>query len=208
MLAGGGIAREAHAGAGVIAQVAEDHALHVDGGAEPVVDAVDAAIGLGALVLPTAEDGVARLHELIQRFLREVLAGLFLYQRLVLGDDLLERVGLELVVELDLLLRLDAVEDVLELLLGDVEDHVAEHLDEAAIGVISKAGIIAEFGERLDGLIVQAEIENGVHHAGHGELGAGTDGNQERILADAELLPLHVLELFESGPHLACRSAG
>ncbi len=104
LLAGGGIAGEADAGAGVLAQVAEDHGLHVDGGAEPVVDVVDAAIGLGALVLPAAEDGVARLHELIQRILREILAGLLLDQLLVLGDDLLERVGLELVVELDLLL--------------------------------------------------------------------------------------------------------
>ena len=34
MLAGGGIAREAYAGAGVFAQVAEDHGLHVDGGAD------------------------------------------------------------------------------------------------------------------------------------------------------------------------------
>ena len=100
-------------------------------------------------------------------------------------------------------LRLHAVEDVLELLLGDVEDHVAEHLDEAAVGVISKAGIIAEFGERLDGLIVQAQIQNGVHHAGHGELGAGTDGNQQRIFARAQLLPLHLLELIEGSKHFA-----
>ncbi len=42
-----------------LAQVAEDHGLHVDGCAEPVVDVVDAAIGLGAVVLPASEDGVA-----------------------------------------------------------------------------------------------------------------------------------------------------
>ena len=93
VLAGGGIAREAYAGAGVLAQVAEDHGLHVDGCAEPVVDAVDAAIGLGALVLPAPEYGVARGDQLLQRILREVLAGFFLHQLLVLGDDLLQRVG-------------------------------------------------------------------------------------------------------------------
>ncbi len=98
-----GIAREADAGAGVFAQVAENHGLHVDRGAQPVIDVVDAAIGLGALVLPAAEDGVAGLHELIQRILREFLAGFFLHQLLVLGDDLLQRFGLEFVVELDLL---------------------------------------------------------------------------------------------------------
>ena len=64
----------------------------------------------------------------------------------------LQRVGLELVVELHLLGGLDAVEDVLELLLGNVENHVAEHLDETAVGIVCKAGIIAELGQSFDGL--------------------------------------------------------
>ena len=89
VLAGGGIARKADAGAGVFAQVAEDHGLHVDRCAQPVVDVVDAAIGLGAVVLPAPEDGVAGLDQLIQRVLREVLAGFLLDQLLVLGDDFL-----------------------------------------------------------------------------------------------------------------------
>jgi hypothetical protein len=55
---------------------------------------VDAAIGLGAIVLPAPEDGVAGLDQLIERALRKVLAGLFADQLLVLDDDLLQRVGL------------------------------------------------------------------------------------------------------------------
>ena len=39
VLAGGGIARKAHARAGVVAQVAEHHGLHVDRRAQPVIDA-------------------------------------------------------------------------------------------------------------------------------------------------------------------------
>ena len=141
-------------------------------------------------------------RELLQRILREVLAGLFLHQLLVLGDDLLERVGLELVVELHLLGGLHAVEDVLELLLGNVENHVAEHLDEAAIGVVSKAGIIAALGQSFHGLIVEAQVQNRVHHAGHRELCAGADRNQQRIFAHAQLLPLQLLELGERREHL------
>ncbi len=102
---------------------------------------------------------------------------------------------------------LDAVEDVLELLLGNVENHVAEHLDEAAVGVISKAGIIGALRERFHGLVVEAEVENGVHHAGHGELGAGADGDEQRIVACAELLPLHLLKAFERGKHFLVDSA-
>ena len=95
----------------------------------------------------------------------------------------------------------DAVEDVLELLLGNVEDDVAEHLDQAAIGVIGKAGIVAALGQGFDGLVVEAEVEDGVHHAGHGELGAGADGDEQRIFACAELLALQLLELLEGGVH-------
>jgi hypothetical protein len=97
---------------------------------------------------------------------------------------------------------LDAVEDVLELLLVDVENDVAEHLDEAAIGVIGEAGIAAALGQRFDGLVVEAEVEDGVHHAGHGELGAGADGDQQGIFARAQLLSLQLLEALERGVHL------
>ena len=202
MLAGGGIAREAYAGAGVLAEVAEDHGLHVDGCAQPVVDVVDAAIGLGALVLPAPEHGIARRTSCSSGFCGKSLPVSFFDQLLVLGDDVLQRFGLEFVVELDLFARLDAVEDVLELLLGNVENHVAEHLDEAAIGVIRKAGIIAALGERFDGLVVEAEVQNRVHHAGHGELRAGANGNQQRIFARAELLSLQLFEPLERVVHL------
>ena len=127
---------------------------------------------------------------------------------LVLGDDFLQRLGVELVVELHLALLLLAVEDVFELLLGNVENHVAEHLDEAAIGVIGKARIVAELGQRFDGLVVEAEVENRVHHAGHGELCAGADADQQRIVAAAELLALQLLELVEGFVHLDVRSFG
>ena len=201
LLAGGGIAREADAGAGVFAEVAEDHGLDVDGGAQPVVDVVDAAIGLGAVVVPAPEDGVARLHELLERVLRKVLAGLFADELLVLGDDVLQRFGLEFVIELDLFAQLDRVEDVLELLLGNVEHDVAEHLDQAAIGVICETGIAAALGQRFDSLVVEAEVEDGVHHAGHGELRAGADGDQQRIFTGAELLSLELFEPRERFVH-------
>jgi len=79
---------------------------------------VDAAIGLGAVILPAPEHGIAGLDQLLKRPLRKVLAGLLADQLLVLDDDLFQRVGLQLVIELDLLPLLDAVKDVLELFLG------------------------------------------------------------------------------------------
>src|SRR5271157_5975300 len=57
-----GIAREANASAAGLAEVAEDHGLHVDCGPEEVINVVDAAIGLGTLVKPGAEHGIASHH--------------------------------------------------------------------------------------------------------------------------------------------------
>ena len=131
-----------------------------------------------------------------------------LHQLLVLGDDLLQRLRLQFVVELDLLALLDGVEDVLELLLGNIQNHVAEHLDQAAVGVIGKARIVAALGQRFHGLVVQAEVQNRVHHAGHGELCARADRDQQRIFARAQLL---ALQLFQPLPALRAsrrRSAG
>ena len=198
----GGIAGEADAGAGVLAQVAENHGLHVDRGAQPVVDVVDAAIGLGALILPAPEDRVAGLHQLIERVLGKLLVSLFLDQLLVLGDDFLQRIGSEFVIELHALAMLDGVENVFELLLFNVENHIAKHLNQAAVGVISEAGIIAASGQRFDCLIVEAQVENGVHHAGHGELGAGADRDEEGIFALAEFLPLQLLKPLQGSVHL------
>ncbi len=53
----------------------------------------------------------------------------------------------------------------------------------------------------LDALIVEAEVENGVHHAGHGELCAGADGDEQGIFAGAELLALQSFKLCKSGVH-------
>ena len=58
LVAGGRVARESDAGAGVVAHVAEDHQLHVDGGAQIVGDVVMTAVGDGARVAPAAEDGL------------------------------------------------------------------------------------------------------------------------------------------------------
>ena len=52
-------------------------------------------------------------------------------------------------------------------------------------------------------MVVEAEIEDGVHHAGHGELCAGADGDQQGILGGAESLALQLFEAGEGGVHLS-----
>ena len=70
----------------------------------------------------------------------------------------------------------------------EAEHHVRIHGDEAAIAVIGEAAVAGQFGERFDGLVVEAEIEHGIHHARHRGAAAGADGNQQRISGIAERL--------------------
>ena len=73
VLAGGRVAREAHAGARLVAVVAEDHGLHVDRRAPGVGDVVQLAVGDGAVVLPGAEHRDDGAPELLARVFGEVL---------------------------------------------------------------------------------------------------------------------------------------
>ena len=100
VLAGGGVAGERNAGAGVVAHVAEDHRLNVDGGAEVVGDLLAVAVDDRALVVPALEDGDDGELELLHRVGGEVLAGDFLEVGLILRDQVLQAVGVDFGIDL------------------------------------------------------------------------------------------------------------
>ena len=166
LLAGGGVAGEGHAGAGVVAGVAEHHGLDVDGGAPVVGDLVHAAVDVGAGVVPGAEHGLDGLHELDLGILGEVLALLLLVELLEQNHQVLHVLGIQLHVLLDALLGLDVVDNLLKALLAQLHHHVGEHLDEPAVGVVGEAGVVGELGQALHHGVVEAQVEDGVHHAG------------------------------------------
>ena len=64
---------------------------------------------------------------------------------------------------------------------------VAIHLEKAAIAVIGKALIFAALGQSANGAIIEAEVENGVHHSGHRVASARAHCHQERIFLIAKL---------------------
>ena len=97
------------------------------------------------------------------------------------------------------------------MLLADLHDDVGVHLDEPAVAVIGPAGVAGPAGHDLDDLLVQAEVEDRVHHAGHRRPRARAHGDEQRGLPVAEALagerlqPLDVrqdllLELRGDGP--------
>lgn len=112
------------------------------------------------------------------------------------NDEVLEVIGVELGVELHAALGLLGVDGILEELAIDAHDDVGEHLDEAAVGVVAKAGVAGLLDETLDGVVIEAKVKDGVHHAGHGEGGARANGDEQRVVLVAELLAHALLKVL------------
>ncbi len=81
------------------------------------------------------------------------------------------------------------------------EHDVAVHGDEAAVAVVREARVAGQCDHALDGDVVEAEVQHGVHHARHRRAGAGADRHEQRPggiaeaaadnLFDAGEVPLH-----------------
>jgi hypothetical protein len=63
----------------------------------------------------------------------------------------------------------------------DAEHHVAVHLHEAAITVPREARIAGLLRKSLDRLVVEPEIQNGVHHPRHRVARARAHGDEQRL---------------------------
>jgi hypothetical protein len=97
---------------------------------------------------------------------------------------------------------------VLERLAVDAEHDAAVHGDEAAVRVVGEALVARRVGEALDALVVEAEVEDGVHHAGHRELGARANADEQRVVRVAELATHRLLELEDVLGDLLVESVG
>jgi hypothetical protein len=187
----------------VVTHVAEDHELDIDGRTPGFGDVVHLAVGDGPVVHPRAEDRPDGAPELFHGVVGEFPAGFFLDGGLEPDDEVLEVGGREVGVALDATLVLFGLYDDLEgvdVVLMDrleAEDDIAVHLDEAAVGIVDEALVTGLGDERRGRLVVEAQVEDGVHHPGHRGPGPGADGDKERVLGIAERLADRLLQLLK-----------
>ena len=167
--------------------------MDVDGRAPFVRNALDAAVGDGTLAVPALENGADAAPELFHGVVGELAAENFLDLGLVLLAERLEIVGRQVGVFGDAPGFLHGVHEVLELnanalALGGLDafglfhDDVGVHRDEAAVGVVDEALVARLLDQARNRLGAEPDVEHGFHHAGHGATGAGTAGDEERIL--------------------------
>ena len=202
LLAGCGVTGEGDTGAAVVTHVAERHHLHVDGGAPAVRNIVVAAVHIGAGVIPRAEDSLDGAQQLLLGIVREVGADLLLVLSLELVSQRPEVLGGQLDVEVNALLLLHLVDQLLEVLLADLHDNIGIHLDEPTVAVPCPAGVARHGGNGVDDRLIQTEVQDGIHHTGHGRTRAGADRHEQGVLLIAELLAGDLLHLLDVGHDL------
>ena len=211
----GRVARKGDAGRGGLALVAKGHRLDVDGGAELVGDAMLLAVNAGALVHPAAKYSLNREAQLELRIVREdgltiddlqlgVQGGLDVVREDALKglDELLQVLGRKLGVHADAGNQAGLGQGVLEQVGVDAHDDIGEHLDKAAIAIPGKARILRLGDEALDGIVVEAQVEDRIHHTGHGERSARAHRYEQRVTGVAELFAAAGLEVSLGGNDL------
>jgi len=82
-----------------------------------------------------------------------------------------------------------AGEHVFERLVTHAEDNGSKHLNETPVGVEREVLVSGQLDHALGDLVVEADVKDGVHHAGHRELRAGAARYQERVRRIPEFFP-------------------
>ncbi len=170
LLPGRRVAGEADTGAAVVAEIPEDHRADVDGGAEIVGDALLLPVDLRPVGVPRGEDGEHCLVELVAGVLWEWLAVVIADELLVRRHQLSEVVLGEVHVRLGLLRLLEDVQRLVEQGPVHAKHRRAEHRQQPPIGVPGEPSAPGDLRQALHRLVVETDVQYGLHHPGHREL--------------------------------------
>jgi hypothetical protein len=102
------------------------------------------------------------------------------------SHELPEVLDRKLRVRLDAPLALHLLDGLLENVPGNLEDYLPERLDEAPVGILGEARVAGAPRQTTNGGVVEAEVQDGVHHPGHRDGGPAPDRDQQWVLGVAE----------------------
>ena len=184
------VAREGDAAARRLGAVpvAEHHRLHDARGADRVVDSAELPVGLRARAVPRAEDGVDALLDLRARLLRELAAALLADEReqrlrALAGGVARRQPG-----------RRRVEQGLLDDAGRDPPDGGRERVEQALVRPPRELVVARVACEALDHLVVEPDVEDGVHHAGHRDRRARSHRDEQRRVGVAEPALERVLE--------------
>ena len=199
ILSGCRVSGKGNAGSRTVSHVPEYHCLDIHCGSPFAGDVIEFSVGDGPGGIPGPEHCLDTAPDLLHGIGRKRLSGQGLDLVLHDADQFLQIGSIELCIELDTFFMFHVLKFFLEGLGIGIHDHVGIHLDKTAVAVICKAFIAAEFDETLDGLVIDAEVQNRIHHTRHGCPGTGTYGEQQWCFRIAETEPhglFHLADCF------------
>ena len=199
---------EAHPGPRVVVPVPEHHGLHVDGRPEVVWDALPLPVGDGPGTVPGGEHRFDGTAQLLIGVLGKRLPGGTLDDLLVGVDQVAEELDRDAGVRGGPGQLLGRIEEPVELVSRNVQDDAAVHGHEPPVGVVGEPLVVGLLGQTLDRLVVEAEVENGVHHPRHRELGSRPHRHQKGVARVADPLAHRLLEPGPGPGHLTGERIG
>ena len=120
-----------------------------------------------ALVVPRAEYCVPRQRELLHRRLRKIALGVLADDFFIVLANFSQGLGVKIGIQLSAPPLLLLLEDFVKLILRNLEHDAAKHMNQATIRVVGESRIIAAPRQRFHAFIVQAQVQDGVHHPWH-----------------------------------------
>ncbi len=158
VIAGIAVARHGNARSAVIAHISKNHGYDTDGGAQVMRNACGLTVVIRTLAVPALEHGLRGQLQLDGRISRKIVMGIMAVDLLELPGDgfpvFRGQFGLVFYARPSAGCR----ENLLEDLVLDAHHHAAEHLDQAAVGIVGESGIIGQFGHALGRFIVEPDI--------------------------------------------------
>ena len=158
-----GVAGEGDTGTGGVPEIAKNHRLDADSGAQVIVDVVHFPVDDGPGGVPGQENRLDGMFQLLERVLGKSDQGL------ELGDNRLPVLGRHLGVQPLAMVALVVIDDVRKFLIVGAQHHIGVHVDEAAVGVVGEPAIPGLPGKALDNVVVHPQVQDGIHHPRHGD---------------------------------------
>ncbi len=78
-----------------------------------------------------------------------------------------------------------------------VQYNIGVHLDETPIGVVGKALIATLSNDALNGVVIETEVEDCIHHSRHRGASTGTHRNQQWVLRVTKFFIHQLLDLSQ-----------
>ena len=198
-----------YASTGCITHVTEYHHLNVYCCTPAVRDVVHSSVNECTRVIPAAEYCHCCFQQLFFRILREFFALVIQIDLFEDGCYFFQVFCSQICVVFCTNFFFIFIQSSFEFGFGYADNYVCEHHDKSSVGVVSESGVVCFLSQTFNRNIVQTQIQNSIHHTGHGCSCTGTYGNQQGIFGITQFFASQFFQItqshFDLCDHFVCQ---